>query len=145
MCPLASTASNNMIARIPTGKTFVFWQPARKYTQSYHDYASFCPAKYHFYSVLSTKGALNVNIGHIVYSGVTRAAVSQEPAVLWEHCGCCKIRRVGFAITTTNICRFSYYSFSQYNFIQKEIFHRGKKGLSMKFIISIMISFQTKL
>ena len=35
--------------------------------QSYHDYASFCPAKHDVYSVLSTEGGLNVNIGHIVY------------------------------------------------------------------------------
>ena len=54
-------------ARIPLGKTFVFWQPARKCMQFYHDYASFCPAKHDVYSVLSTEGGLNVNIGHIVY------------------------------------------------------------------------------
>ena len=38
--------------------------------QSYHDYASFCPAKHDVYSVLSTEGGLNVNIGHIVYMGL---------------------------------------------------------------------------
>ena len=46
----------------------VFWQPARKYTQSYYDYASLCPAKHDVYSVWSTEGGLSVNIGHIVYS-----------------------------------------------------------------------------
>ena len=35
--------------------------------QSYHDYDSFCPAKHDVYSVFSTEGGLNVNIGHIVY------------------------------------------------------------------------------
>ena len=35
--------------------------------QSYHDYASFCPAKHDVYSVLSTEGGLNVNIGHILF------------------------------------------------------------------------------
>ena len=38
--------------------------------QSYHDYASFCPAKHDVYSVLSTEGGLNVNIGHIVYEEI---------------------------------------------------------------------------
>ena len=56
------------LARISPGKTFVFWQPARKCMQSYHDYASFCPAKHDIYSVLSTEGGLNVNISHIVYT-----------------------------------------------------------------------------
>ena len=55
------------IARTTLGKTFVFWQPARKFLQSYHDYASFCPAKHDKYSVMSTEGGLNVNISHIVY------------------------------------------------------------------------------
>ena len=55
-------------ARIPPGKTFVFWQPARKGMQSYHDKASFCPTKHDVYSVLSTEGSLNVNVGHIVYT-----------------------------------------------------------------------------
>ena len=38
-------------ACIPSGKTFVFWQPARKCMQSYHDYTSFCPAKHDVNSV----------------------------------------------------------------------------------------------
>ena len=54
-------------ARIPSGKNFVFWQRAWKCMQSYHDYGCFCPAKHDIYSVLSTEGGLNVNIGHIVY------------------------------------------------------------------------------
>ena len=45
-------------ARIPPGKTFVFWEPD----------ASFCLAKHDVYSVLSTEGGLNVNIGHIIYT-----------------------------------------------------------------------------
>ena len=48
-----------MIRAHTTGKTFVLWQPARKYTQSYHDYASFC---HDMSSVLSTEGSVNVNI-----------------------------------------------------------------------------------
>ena len=40
-------------ARIPPGKTFVFWQPARKCLQSYHDYAYFCPAKHEVYIVVN--------------------------------------------------------------------------------------------
>ena len=55
-------------ARIPPGKTFVFWQPAtfRKWMQCYRDYSSFCSVKHDVYSVLSTEGGLNVNIGNIV-------------------------------------------------------------------------------
>ena len=55
MWPLTSL-ENHEIAHIPPGKTFVFWQPARKCMKSYHDYASFCPAKHVVYSVLSTEG-----------------------------------------------------------------------------------------
>ena len=54
-----------MLNSAKPGKTFLFLQPARKYTQSYHDYASFCQTKHDVYSVLSTEGGLNVNI---VYS-----------------------------------------------------------------------------
>ena len=43
-------------ARVPPGKTFVFWQPARKCMQSHHDYASFCPAKHDVYSVFFNRG-----------------------------------------------------------------------------------------
>ena len=54
-------------ARIPPGKTFVFLQPARKCTQSYHDSASFCPAKHDVYSVFfSTEGGLNVTSSIVV-------------------------------------------------------------------------------
>ena len=61
------TKTITWFARIPPGKTFVFWQPARKCTQSYYDCATQCPAKHDVYSVLSTEGGLNVNIGHVVY------------------------------------------------------------------------------
>ena len=54
-------------SRAPPGNTFVFWQPARKCMHSNHDYVSFCPAKHDVYSVFSTEGGLNVNVGHIVY------------------------------------------------------------------------------
>ena len=40
--------------------------------QSYHDYDSFCPAKHDVYSVFSTEGGLNVNIGHIVYTNAVQ-------------------------------------------------------------------------
>ena len=65
-------------ARIPPAcKTFVFRQPARKWMQSYHDYASSCPAKHDVYSVLSTEGGLNVKIGHIVYTLVQGHSMGQ--------------------------------------------------------------------
>ena len=69
-------------ARIPPGKTFVFWQPARKCMQSYHDYASFCPAKHDVYSVFSTEGGLNVNIGHIVYKQ-TEVGMRNSLVLFW--------------------------------------------------------------
>ena len=56
----------------------MFWQPARKCTQSYYDYATQCPAKHDVYSVLSTEGGLNVNMGHIVY---TVRNVETKPAL----------------------------------------------------------------
>ena len=60
----------------------MFWQPARKYTQSYHDYASFCPAKHDVYSVLSTEGSLNVNISHIIYIRTRgRTSLDTRPSV----------------------------------------------------------------
>ena len=70
--------------RIPPGKTFVFWQPARKCMQSYHDYVSFCPAKHDVYSVLSTEGGLNVNIGHIVYRKCTHREFSLPKLILQD-------------------------------------------------------------
>ena len=33
--------NHNMIRRILPGKIVLFWQPARKYKQSYHDYLPF--------------------------------------------------------------------------------------------------------
>ena len=65
--------------------TFVFWQPARKCTQSYSDYATQCPAKHDVYSVLSTEGGLNVNIGHIVYSRVMTSRIKYHD-LDYTHC-----------------------------------------------------------
>ena len=60
----------------------MFWQPAGKCKQSYHDYASFCPAKHDVYSVLSTEGGLNVNMGHIVNTIRKRVHLPKKGASL---------------------------------------------------------------